>query len=299
MDPSRVEKHPDSGASRHLQTLLSQPSTLNSAPPLLSVRGLRVLRGDTRILSEVTWTVRRGEHWAILGANGSGKTSLLAAITAYLTPSHGGIEVLGQSYGASDWQELRRHIGMVSSALTRHIPQDETAMDTVLSGETAQLGYWSRRKSAHAGLAKRCLSRMGVGRLADRPWGVLSQGERQKVFIARALMAHPRVLILDEPCAGLDPVARERFLRTLRRLASEKRGPALVFVTHHVEEIIPEITHVLVLRRGRTLAAGPAAKVLTAPVLSEAFGAPVKIRRDKSGGWTMRVAADRALPRDR
>lgn len=297
MDPSRVEKHPDSGASRHPQTLIAQPATLNcqspldSTAPLLSVRGLRVLRGNTRILSEVTWSVRRGEHWAILGANGSGKTSLLAAIMAYLTPSHGEIGVLGQSYGASDWQELRRHIGMVSSALTRQIPPEESAMETVLSGETAQLGYWSRRPSAHEAKAKRCLSRMGVGRLAGRPWGVLSQGERQKVFIARALMASPRVLILDEPCAGLDPVARERFLGTLRRLAAERRGPALVFVTHHVEEIIPEITHVLVLHRGRTLAAGPAAKVLTAPVLSEAFGASVRIRRSRSGGWSMRVDA--------
>ncbi len=264
---------------------------MSNASTLLSVRDLGVARGNTRILSQISWTVERGEHWAILGANGSGKTSLLAAITAYLTPSHGDIHVLGQSYGASDWQELRKSIGMVSSALTRRIPPDETAMDTVLSGETAQLGYWSRRKSAHETLAKRCLSRTGVRRLADRAWGVLSQGERQKVFIARALMANPRVLILDEPCAGLDPVARERFLQTLRRLASEKRGPALVFVTHHVEEIIPEITHVLVLRRGRTLAAGPVAEVLTASVLSGAFGAPVKIHRDKSGGWSMRVAA--------
>lgn len=264
---------------------------MSDSPALLSVRDLGVSRGNTRILSRVTWSVGKGEHWAILGANGSGKTSLLAAIMAYLTPSHGEIEVLGQSYGASDWQELRTHIGMVSSALTRRIPPEETALDTVLSGETAQLGYWSGKRPGHGARAKRCLSRMGVGRLAGRPWGVLSQGERQKVFIARALMADPRMLILDEPCAGLDPVAREHFLRTLRRLASERRGPALVFVTHHVEEIIPEVTHVLVLHRGRVLAAGPVAGVLTATVLSGAFGAPVKIRREESGAWKMRVDA--------
>lgn len=262
---------------------------MSDSAALLSVHDLRVLRGNTRILSKVDWCVRAGEHWAILGANGSGKTSLLAAIMAYLTPSRGEIRMLGRSYGESDWQELRKHVGMVSSALTRRIPPEENALDTVLSGGTAQLGYWSRRRSVHEAVAERCLSRMGVRRLAARSWGVLSQGERQKVFIARALMAHPRVLILDEPCAGLDPVARERFLLTLRRLAAEKCGPSLVFVTHHVEEIIPEITHVLVLHRGRTLAAGPVEGVLTSSVLSGAFGAPVRVTRGKDLAWKMRV----------
>lgn len=265
---------------------------MDSHEALLSVRDLRIERGDTHILSGVTWHVRRGEHWAILGANGSGKTSLLAAIMAYLTPSHGDISVLGKSYGSDDWQELRKSVGMVSNALTRHIPPHETALDTVLSGEGAQLGYWSRRRSTHEAKARRCLSRMNAARLADRTWGVISQGERQKVFIARALMADPRILILDEPCAGLDPVARGRFLQTLRRLAAEKRGPSLVLVTHHVEEILPEISHALVLRRGRTLASGPVAEVLTSRILSSAFGAPVRITGGRSTGWMMRMAAE-------
>lgn len=264
---------------------------MSDSSALLSIHDLRVARGSARILSGVTWSIRKGEHWAILGANGSGKTSLLAAIMAYLTPSHGEIRLLGRSYGSDDWQELRKSVGMVSSALTRHIPPDETALDTVLSGESAQLGYWSRRRSAHEAKAKRCLSRAGAGRLAGHLWGVLSQGERQKVFIARALVADPRILILDEPCAGLDPVAREQFLQTMRRLASEKHGPSLILVTHHVEEIIPEISHVLVLRRGRILAAGRTSRVLTAGVLSEAFGAPVKITGDSAQGWKMQVNA--------
>ena len=259
----------------------------DSHDALLSVHNLRVERGSTRILSGVTWHIRKGEHWAILGANGSGKTSLLSSIMAYLTPSHGDIRVLGKSYGSDDWPELRKSIGMVSNALTRHIPPEETALDTVLSGEGAQLGYWSRRRSSHEAKARRCLARMGASRLADRPWGVISQGERQKVFIARALMADPRILILDEPCAGLDPVARGRFLQTLRRLAREKRGPSLILVTHHVEEILPEISHALILRRGKTLATGPVAAVLTSEALSTAFGAPLRITGSRATGWAI------------
>ncbi len=261
-------------------------------PALLSLRGLCVDTGGVRILSRVTWDIRPGEHWAVLGANGSGKTSLLSAIMAYLTPSRGDIQVLGRSYGSDDWQELRKSVGMVSSALTRHIPADEIALDTVMSGELAQLGYWNGKKNAaREDVARRCLSRTGAGRISGRVWGVLSQGERQKVFIARALAANPRLLILDEPCAGLDPVAREKFLRSMRRLASEKNAPSLILVTHHVEEIFPEISHVLVLRRGRVLAAGRTGDVLVGSVLTRAFGAPVSITGDRLHGWKMQINA--------
>jgi len=262
---------------------------VSDSSELLSVHNLQVSRGNTRILSGITWRICEGEHWAILGANGSGKTALLSAIMAYLTPSYGEIRLLGRNYGSDDWPELRKVIGIVSSALTRQIPPDETALDTVLSGENAQIGYWNRRRSAHETKAKRCLAQMGVSRLAGRPWGVLSQGERQKVFIARALMTDPRLLILDEPCAGLDPVARVHFLQSMRRLASKKRGPAMILVTHHVEEIIPEISHVLVLQRGRSLAAGPVPHILKSSVLTEAFGSPIKITGYRTTGWEMHI----------
>lgn len=262
-------------------------TSVSKNPELLSVHNLRVDRGNTRILSGITWRICEGEHWVILGANGSGKTSLLAAIMAYLTPSHGEIRLLGRNYGSDNWPELRKNIGIVSNALTRKIPPDEMALHTVLSGESAQLGYWNRKRSTHETKAKRCLSQMGVGRLASRLWGVLSQGERQKVFIARALMTNPRILILDEPCAGLDPVAREYFLQSMRQLAAKKTGPSLVLVTHHVEEIIPEITHVLALHQGRTLAAGAVSDVLTTPVLSAAFGAPIEVSGCRTAGWKM------------
>ncbi|QYY36022.1 ABC transporter ATP-binding protein [Ruficoccus sp. ZRK36] len=249
--------------------------------PLLSVEGLAVMRGDTHILRKIDWRVEPGQHWAILGANGCGKTSLLSAITAYLTPSSGEIVFDGDAYGETDWNDVRLRIGIVSNALTRRIPPGENALTTVLSGQTAQLGFWTRDKKVPVDKALRCLGKLGVRHLAERPWEVLSQGERQKVFIARALMADPRLLILDEPCAGLDPVARENFLVRLRKLATLKRGPAMILVTHHVEEIFPEISHVLVLKKGRVLAAGPVAETLSSETLSAAFGAPLTLERDR------------------
>ncbi len=257
--------------------------------PLLSVVNLSVMRGETRILRGIDWRVQHGEHWAILGANGCGKTSLLAAITAYLTPSAGDIAFEGQHYGETDWNEVRLRIGMVSNALTRRVPPAEDALNTVLSGATAQLGFWTREAAVPTDKALRCLGQLGVRKLAERRWDVLSQGERQKVFIARALMADPRLLILDEPCAGLDPVAREHFLARLRKLATRKCRPGLFLVTHHVEEIFPEISHVLILKKGRVLAAGPAEKVLTSENLSDAFGARLTLDRDRHQRWRLVV----------
>jgi len=260
------------------------------ATALLKTQELSVQIGDAHILKGINWQVNTGEHWAILGANGCGKTSLLAAITAYLTPSKGDVFFMGEAYGETDWDEVRHKIGMVSSALARRVPADEPAIETVLSGESAQLGYWTREKQVDARKARRCLSKMGVRSLENRPWGVLSQGERQKVFIARALMADPKLLILDEPCAGLDPVAREHFLQSLQKLTTLKRGPSLVLVTHHIEEIIPEITHVLVLKKGKVLAAGPKAEVLNSQNLSQAFGAELKVRKQpKQDRWTLQL----------
>ncbi|MDQ8208159.1 ATP-binding cassette domain-containing protein [Coraliomargarita sp. SDUM461003] len=251
--------------------------------PLLSVQKLKVCRGDVDILKGIQWEVKAGENWAILGANGCGKTTLLSAITAYRAPSAGEIHVVGETYGESDWNEIRQKLGIVSSALTQRVPADEFGIETVLSGQNAQLGYWTREKKVDSQKALRCLSKMGVRALAERPWGVLSQGERQKVFIARALINDPKLLILDEPCAGLDPVARERFLKSLQKLARMKTGPAIILVTHHVEEIIPEITHVLLLKKGRVFAAGPKREVLLdREKMIKAFSASLQVEQDEN-----------------
>ncbi|MEY2879844.1 MAG: hypothetical protein RLZZ15_2224 [Verrucomicrobiota bacterium] len=240
---------------------------------------LRVARGRAVILRGVDWRVGAGEHWVILGANGSGKTSLLKALTGFLSPTAGAISLLGQTYGASDWRALRLKIGVVTSSFAAAVPPAECALETVVSGKFAQLDLWHAGTRADRVAARKLLRGVGLARLADREWAHLSQGERQRVLIARALMARPRLLILDEPCAGLDPVAREKFLRSVERLARRGGAPALVLVTHHVEEITPAFTHVLLLREGRVLAAGPRAAVLTSAKLSATFGAPLRLAR--------------------
>jgi iron complex transport system ATP-binding protein len=246
--------------------------------PILQISNLRIQRGRTLILDEINWRVERGQHWVILGANGSGKTSLLSALTGYLTPTAGEISVLGQSYGRSDWRELRKNIGIVSSSVRQMMHDEEPALISIVSGKYAMIDFWGEPKRADIAAAKKILAQIECSHLADRPWAVLSQGERQRVLIGRALMAKPRLLILDEPCAGLDPAAREHFLQFLQRLGSQKNSPALVLVTHHVEEIMPVFSHVLILKNGKALAAGKKSGTLNAKVLSEAFAAPLSLR---------------------
>jgi iron complex transport system ATP-binding protein len=260
---------------------------LGSMGSILEVTNLRVARGNTTILNDVSWRVQSGEHWAILGANGSGKTSLLKALTGYLSPTAGEFSLLGRRYGTCDWRDLRLEIGVVMSAFAASIPPAEPALDTVVSGKFAQLDLWHRVSARDRAAGRRLLGANGLGALEKREWLYLSQGERQRVLIARALMARPKLLILDEPCAGLDPVAREAFLRFIDELAGRARpphngrirSPALVLVTHHVEEITPAFTHALLLREGKIHAAGPRDRVLTSENLSATFGATLRLTR--------------------
>ena len=246
---------------------------------VLKVSGLGVRRGSTAILEGVDWTVRKGEHWIILGANGSGKTSILSALTAYLTPTTGDIELLGHTYGQTNWPELRMKLGLVSSAIRQMMPDAETALMAVISGKYAMIDYWGRVTPADRARARRILRQIECTYLAERPWVFLSQGERQGVLIGRALMADPKVLILDEPCAGLDPAAREHFLQFIERLGQRSRGPSLILVTHHVEEIMPVFSHVLVLKKGRVVASDEKSGVLNSKTLTGAFGAPIRLRK--------------------
>jgi iron complex transport system ATP-binding protein len=260
--------------------------------PLLQVAGLSVSRGRTAILQGIDWSVRRGEHWVLLGPNGCGKTSLLKALTGYLSPTRGSMSVFGREYGHTDWRDLRLHIGLVMSALQASIPGAEMAIETVISGHYAQLDLWAAPTPADRAAARRWMRFLGIAGLADREWAYLSQGERQRVLIARALMSRPRLLILDEPCGGLDPVAREEFLGFIDRLSRRRGGPALVLVTHHVEEITPGFTHALVLRAGRVFASGPAREVVTSKTLSAAFGARIRITR-RAGRFQSTLLAQR------
>ena len=257
--------------------------------PILEVSGLRIVRDGTVILDGVDWRVERGQHWVVLGANGSGKTSLLSALTGYLMPTAGDISLLGKIYGEADWRELRKHVGLVSSSVRQMMADAEPALETVVSGKYAMIDFWGRVTRADKSAAAKLLIQIECSHLAERPWQVLSQGERQRVLIGRALMGRPRVLILDEPCAGIDPAAREHFLQFLQRLGARNNSPTFVLVTHHVEEIMPVVSHALILKAGRLLAAGKKRAVLTAEILSRTFGAKVKLQ-SKAGRYAMSVS---------
>jgi len=246
--------------------------------PVLLVDHLRINR-DITILDEINWRIEEGQHWCILGANGSGKTSLLNALTAYITFSSGKIEICGHEYGTTDWRELRKKIGLISSSILQRIEKSETTLETVVSGKYAMINYWGGISDEDRQEAMRILKQMECEHLAERPWRNLSQGERQRVCIARALMADLWLLLLDEPCAGLDPVARENFLWFMESVAQRKPSPALVLVTHHVEEIMPSFTHVMIIKSGRVLASGKKKRVLNSAILSDAFGAEIKVRQ--------------------
>ncbi len=248
---------------------------------VLSVEGLRFERGSRLILDDINWQVRAGEHWVILGPNGCGKTSLINLLTGYDMATAGEIDVGDARFGEADWREVRKHIGLVASTLTFYLEPGESVMDAVVSGREALINLIEKPQPALVREARALLKRFGCAHLADSRWGVLSQGERQKILICRALMAKFRVLILDEPCAGLDPVAREHFLTWLQSFADRRGAPSLVLVTHHVEEILPCFNRVLMMKAGKVFAAGEKAKVLTSANLGEAYGAKLKLERSQ------------------
>lgn len=230
-----------------------------------------------------------GQHWVILGPNGAGKSALLAALTGYFAPTAGSLAVLGETFGRSDWRELRRRIGLVGPAVAAMIQPAEPTLHVVAGGVDGLINLWRRPRPAVLARARRLLRLLKIGALAARPWGHLSQGERQRVLIARALASAPALLILDESCAGLDPVARAEFLTLVRRLPKLWPGLAIVFVTHHVEEIQPVFTHALLLRNGSALAAGRMAEVLKPALLGKLFGRKVRLSKGRAG-WALSVA---------
>ncbi|MEX2015607.1 MAG: ABC transporter ATP-binding protein [Candidatus Hydrogenedentales bacterium] len=256
---------------------MERPAAELAPAAVLDVQQVDYRRDGLRILDGIDWRIGAGEHWALVGANGSGKTTLLQIVTGYAWPTSGAVTILGARYGECDLREHRKRIGWVSSALEHRIPRRDSARDIVLSGIDASLGVYRAFTPAEHEAAADALALMGMEYLGDRVFEVLSQGEQKRVLIARALVHRPALLILDEPCAGLDPVAREHFLDEIGALAAAPDGPALVFVTHHVEEIRPWITHVLALSAGRVAASGRRENVITTEVLSEVFDAPCAV----------------------
>jgi len=244
--------------------------------------------GGKKIVHSINWTVQPREHWAILGPNGSGKTTMLKLACGYLWPNAGG-EIYRRGKTLVNLRELRKSIGWVTSTLAAEIPAWERVIRTVVSGKFALIGllegFGGDASKADYRLAERLLAQMGCARLRDQDFGTLSQGEQQKVLIARALMTQPYLMVLDEPCAGMDPGARENFLATLRKVGAQKTVPSLIYVTHHVEEILPLFRKTLVLREGKILYAGGTDRVLRPGVLEELYGAPLAVVKRKGRYW--------------
>lgn len=246
--------------------------------PVLEVTDLTYRRGRP-ILKGISWRVDPGQHWAILGPNGCGKTSLINLLTGYDFATSGELRLGESVFGDDDWREVRRRVGLVTNTLTTYLESGEPVIDVIASGREAKLNLIDAPPPGTRREAASLLKQVGCSYLKDAVWGPLSQGEKQKVLICRALMARFAVLILDEPCAGLDPVAREHFLQWMQSLAGKPGSPSLVMVTHHVEEILPSITHCLLLKDGQVHASGPKAEMLTSRHLSDIYGSPVKLSR--------------------
>lgn len=255
---------------------------------VLEFADVSVRRGEALLLDSVGWTVEEDERWVILGPNGAGKTTLLQVAAAQLHPTSGVAGVLDEVLGTVDVFELRPRIGVASAAVAERIPRHERVRDLVVSASYGVVGRW--REEYHAldhERAAALLVELGVAALADRTFGTLSEGERKRVQIARALMTDPELLLLDEPAAGLDLGGREDLVATLSRLAYDPDAPATVLVSHHVEEIPPGFTHALLLRRGRVTASGLLPDVLTAEHLTATFGMPLVVS-GQDGRWTAR-----------
>lgn len=253
---------------------------------VVDLAGVGIRRGDATLLDDIDWTVEESDRWVVVGPNGAGKTTLMQVLAAQIHPTVGVAGLLGEVLGTVDVFELRPRIGVTSAALAERIPRGESVRDVVVSASYAVMGRWREQyDQLDHERAEELLAQLRVEHLAGRTFGTLSEGERKRVQIARALMTDPELLLLDEPAAGLDLTGREALVRTLSELAQDPYAPASVLVTHHVEEIPLGITHALLLRAGRVVAAGPLEQTLTEQTMSETFGIALTLRHE-DGRWS-------------
>lgn len=252
---------------------------------ILSMKDVSWRRNGRTILQEINWDVEEGQHWAILGLNGSGKTTILNMLNGYIWPTVGTIRVLGKIFGKTDIRELRKSIGWVSSSLEMRIRSMQSTQDVIISGKFASIGLYEEPDSADYEKAFVLMEDLGCAHLRDRTYETCSQGEKQKVLIARALMASPKLLILDEPTNGLDFIAREDLLNTVNQLAVKDGGPTILFVTHHIEEVLPVFSHTLLLKQGTVYAQGERENVLSSARLTEFFKKNVQVNWYHDRAW--------------
>jgi iron complex transport system ATP-binding protein len=261
----------------------------NSPPPALRFDAVDLDRLTTPVLHSVDWTVQPGDRWVVLGPNGSGKTTMFELASGYLHPTRGTVDILGHRLGRVDVRKLREHIGVVSSAVAKKLVPSVSATGVVVSALHGALEpWWHTYSDSELVRARGLLAEAGFAAIEDRPFGVLSDGERQQVLLARALMTEPSLLLLDEPAAGLDMGGRERLVARMGRLAADPASPPIVMITHHVEEIPSGFTHVLLLREGRVVSAGPIEDCLTASALSATFGMELMLD-GAAGRWHSRA----------
>ena len=263
-------------------------ATVGRVPAVLEFADVTVRRGTATLIDRISWRVDEPDRWVVLGPNGAGKTTLLQVAAAMIHPTDGVAGILGEVLGNVDVFELRPRIGVTSAALAERIPREEKVADVVVSAGYGIVGRWRvTYDDLDYERADELLAEVGASRLADRTFGTLSEGERKRVQIARALMTDPELLLLDEPAAGLDLGGREDLVSTMSVLAGAQSSPTTVLVSHHVEEIPPGFTHALLLRAGRVVAAGPLERVLTEEVVSATFGMPMSLRHE-DGRWAAR-----------
>lgn len=261
---------------------------------VIAVDRATVRRAEHHLLRDVSWRVELDERWVVLGPNGAGKTTLLSLAAGRLHPTDGVVHVLGERIGRTDLTELRTRVGLATMALADRIPGDETVQDVVLTASWSVVGrsYLAAGRERYDPMdearARAMLEQMGVAGLTDRRYGTLSEGERKRVQLARALMTDPELLLLDEPAAGLDLAGREDLVQRLAELAADPDAPATVLVTHHVEEIPPNFTHALLLREGTVIAQGLLTETVTSEHLSKTFGLPLVVRYE-DGRFTARA----------
>jgi iron complex transport system ATP-binding protein len=251
---------------------------------VIELNNIHYIRQDRSILSGVNWRIEKGSHWALMGANGSGKTTLLKIITGYEWPTLGNVTVLGRQFGRCDIRELRKLIGWVSMAIERKLPASDRAIEVVASGLEASLGLFRTFTDEEYQQAREALATLKAESIAEQRFEILSQGEQQKVLIARALINKPQVLILDEPCVGLDPAARQRFLQDIAHLTQLKNAPSILLVTHHIEEVGGWVNHILLLKHGKVMVTGNPNTVLTSENMTKVFDFPCQVKQT-SNGW--------------
>jgi iron complex transport system ATP-binding protein len=250
---------------------------------IVTMEQISLRREENQILDDVHLRIEPGEHWVILGRNGSGKTTLLEMMNGYMFPSSGRIEVLGNVYGQCDVREVRKEIGYISQTLIEKLTLRDPVWEVVATGAYAFLRFYQTIPDEVKSKAMQLLDEMGFAKLANQPLGTLSQGERKKVMLARSLMSEPKLLIMDEPCAGLDLYEREKMLMEIDRL--RQRNMTVVYVTHHVEEIVPLFTHVALIRDGRIAAAGPKHEILTEDTIKHTYDIPVEVQWHEDRPW--------------